>query len=553
MRFGFSDENLRSVAVSAYMHSVFVEVFCARSGGSCETGYGGGPFKNFAGSFPKYGRKIAFILKAADLAGRRLIRTATRLLTCVVGITGMFERFRIGIIYRDQAPQLCADSIPEGVSWECKFFSESAILESPIIPLKDYLAVFFPSDLEAADIQRHLSNRFPGAEVVAYRNSDNSAAGMWCKDENGLVVVQLPMSFYAARQLLESLDLARLHRRELGLMQRRAGDLQDFFDTFVNAVESSSNIMDRRLGMNLLIGRILSHIRAEECILYLYGNSHTMLQRAYGTGNLKDIDLFEQHANSSIIEKVISTGMPYLNNNYLFELKAPFAQESVFIRSVLCYPLQRRGEKIGVIELINKTAGPFTHEDQVAIEMLINPLCVAIQTADRFEDAERLTITDDLTKLYNYRYLMQYLEAEVKRCLRYKKKVSLLFIDIDGFKRINDTFGHPVGSQALAEMGRVFKRIVRESDVVGRYGGDEFVIVLPETPLNGAMVIAERIRKKVEECEFIAHHLSIRLTVSLGVASCPMHTLTAEGLIKKADAAMYRAKELSRNSIKVAV
>jgi diguanylate cyclase (GGDEF)-like protein len=170
-----------------------------------------------------------------------------------------------------------------------------------------------------------------------------------------------------------------------------------------------------------------------------------------------------------------------------------------------------------------------------------------------FENAERLTITDDLTKLYNYRYLMQFLEAEVKRCLRYKKKVSLLFVDVDGFKRINDTFGHLVGSQALAEMGQVFRRILRETDVVGRYGGDEFVIVLPETPLNGAMVIAERIRKKVEDYEFIAQNVAIRLTVSLGVANCPKHTLTAEGLIKKADAAMYRAKELSKNSIKVAV
>ena len=94
---------------------------------------------------------------------------------------------------------------------------------------------------------------------------------------------------------------------------------------------------------------------------------------------------------------------------------------------------------------------------------------------------------------------------------------------------------------------------MRETDVVGRYGGDEFVIVLPETPLNGAMVIAERIRKKVEECEFAAQNSSIRLTVSLGVANCPKHTLTAEGLIKKADAAMYRAKEISKNSIKVAV
>jgi polar amino acid transport system substrate-binding protein len=102
-------------------------------------------------------------------------------------------------------------------------------------------------------------------------------------------------------------------------------------------------------------------------------------------------------------------------------------------------------------------------------------------------------------------------------------------------------------------MGQAFRRIVRETDVIGGYGGDEFVIVLPETPLNGAMVIAERIRGKVEECEFVAQNSSNRLTVSLGAANCPKHTLTAEGLIKKADAAIYRAKELSKNSIKVAV
>ncbi len=109
------------------------------------------------------------------------------------------------------------------------------------------------------------------------------------------------------------------------------------------------------------------------------------------------------------------------------------------------------------------------------------------------------------------------------------------------------------GSLALSEMGQVLRRILRETDVVGRYGGDEFVVVLPETPLNGALVIAERIRKKVEDYEFVAQDLNIHLTISLGVANCPKHTLTAEGLIKKADAAMYRAKELSKNSIKVAV
>jgi diguanylate cyclase (GGDEF)-like protein len=465
----------------------------------------------------------------------------------------MLEQWKIAVLYRDRAPQFFAESILEAMPWKFEYLREHAVLGGPVLPARDYLAVFYCLENETPEIVSHVSNLFPGAEILGYRDSAKSSSVFISRSEDGMQVVNLPMPFYLGRHLLDTIAATRAHRREIALMQQRADSVQDFFDAFVNTMESSANISDRKLGMSLLINKILSHVQAEECILYLFGEESATLQRAHCTGNIKDIDLFEQRANSTIVEKVLRTGTPYINNSYSFEIKVPFSKESVFIRSILCYPLQRRGEKIGVIELLNKNGGGFTPGDQALIEMMLHPLAIAIRTVDMFENAERLTITDDLTKLFNYRYLMKYLQADVKRCLRYKKKVSLLFIDVDGFKRINDTFGHLVGSQALAEMGQVFKRIVRETDVVGRYGGDEFVIVLPETPLNGAMVIAERIRKKVEECEFVAQNLSIRLTVSLGVANCPKHTLTAEGLIKKADAAMYRAKELSKNSIKVAV
>jgi diguanylate cyclase (GGDEF)-like protein len=468
-------------------------------------------------------------------------------------MVGMSEQLKIGIVHKDCGPQFFADTPPAGVPWEFEFFLENAILSGPIRPLRNYLAVFFSVENESQDIQRHLANIFPSAEIIGYRNSAKGPAGNIAKNEDGMLVVHLPMPAPLVWHLVEGFALRRAHRRELAMVQRRADEVQEFFEAFVHTVESSPDVADRKLGMNLFISKILANVGAEECILYLFGEDGATLQREYSTGNIKDIDLFDYHANSSIVEKVLSSGTPYLNNNYSFELRVPFSKDSAMIRSILCYPLQRGREKIGVIELINKTAGAFTKEDQALVEMLVHPLVTAIRTVNMFENAEHLTITDDLTKLFNYRYLMQYLESNVKHCLRYKKKVSLLFIDVDGFKKINDTFGHLVGSQALAEMGQVFRRMVREADVVGRYGGDEFVIVLPDTPLNGAMVIAERIRKKVEECEFVAQNLSIRLTVSLGVANCPKHTLTAEGLIKKADAAMYRAKELSKNSIKVAV
>ncbi len=465
----------------------------------------------------------------------------------------MFEQSKIGIVYRSRPPELFIDKVPEGIPWKFELFQEASLFNGPSSPRKDYLAVFFDLNVETPDIERHINNLFPGAEIVGFTSSGGRDGACLDKNDEGLQIVHLPMLFNLARHLLEDFERTRKHKKELAAVQRRADDVQDFFEAYVNTIESSAAAADRKEGLSRLIDKILAHIRAEECVVYLFGEGSSTLQRAYCTGNIQDFDLFERHANSSIVQKVLNSGVPYLNNHYSFELKVPFSKDSVFIRSVVCYSLQLGGEKIGVIELVNKISGAFTKDDLALLEIMLNPLATAIRTLATFERAERLTITDDLTKLYNYRYLMQYLEADVRRCLRYKKKVSLLFIDVDGFKRINDTFGHLVGSQALSEMGQVFRGIVRETDVVGRYGGDEFVIVLPETPLNGALIIAERIRKKVEECEFVAQNLCIRLTVSLGVANCPKHTLTAEGLIKKADAAMYRAKELSKNSIKVAV
>jgi diguanylate cyclase (GGDEF)-like protein len=468
------------------------------------------------------------------------------------GTTNMSDFHRVGIVFRGEKPQFFHGGIPEDAG-NFDFLPENETMRGPLRPSPEYLVVFFPIDKEEAEIRRHLSNRFPGAELVGYREDPASFPGCLVKDDDDRLSVRVPIPFTLLQFLLDSLSMARASRRELTRAHQREDEIRHFFNAFVTTVESTSDSPDRKPGMSFLIEKILYKIKAEECILYRSGPPGTPPQRVYSTGNIKDIDAFERCANNSIVDNVLNSGDPYINNACSFEIHVPFSARNLFIRSVLCYPLSCRGEKIGVIEFLNGRGGAFTAEDRSVVEMMLNPLSVALRTVERFETIERLTITDDLTKLYNYRYLKKYLEADVKRCLRYKKKVSLLFIDVDGFKKINDTFGHLVGSQALAEIGQVFKRIVRETDVVGRYGGDEFVIVLPETPLNGAVVIAERIRKQVEECEFVAQNVSIRLTVSLGVANCPKHTLTAEGLVKKADAAMYRAKELSKNSIKVAV
>jgi two-component system cell cycle response regulator len=130
----------------------------------------------------------------------------------------------------------------------------------------------------------------------------------------------------------------------------------------------------------------------------------------------------------------------------------------------------------------------------------------------------------------------------------------VIFLDLDGFKGINDQYGHLAGSETLTEVGGILSRAVRESDILARYGGDEFVVVLPETPASGALVIGERIRRAIEGHRFLqAQGLAARLSASLGIASYPDHALAPEGLIQKADQAMYRVKEREKNGIEVAV
>ena len=223
-------------------------------------------------------------------------------------------------------------------------------------------------------------------------------------------------------------------------------------------------------------------------------------------------------------------------------------------RSILCAPLVSRGRTIGVLEIINKRDGRFTRGDLDLMLTLVEPCAIALENAILFQRTEQLTITDDLTKLFNSRYLNLYLSREIKRCKRHGIPLSIIFLDLDGFKGINDQYGHLAGSGTLTEVGLILADGVRESDILARYGGDEFVAVLPETPASGALVIAERLRRSIEENQFLKSlGLSARISASFGIASYPDHALTPEALIQKADQAMYRVKEREKNGIEVAV
>ncbi len=172
-----------------------------------------------------------------------------------------------------------------------------------------------------------------------------------------------------------------------------------------------------------------------------------------------------------------------------------------------------------------------------------------IQKVLLYETVEKLAITDSLTGLYLRRYFYERLDEELQRSRRYKFEFAFLMIDIDDFKRTNDTYGHLVGDVILRELGHIIKESVREIDLVSRYGGEEFAITLPETGREGAMLVAQRIRRKIEEHLFRAYDETLKITISVGVSLYPHDSEEVNGLLEKADVALYDAKKLGKNVV----
>jgi len=173
--------------------------------------------------------------------------------------------------------------------------------------------------------------------------------------------------------------------------------------------------------------------------------------------------------------------------------------------------------------------------------------------AERTEQLERLTLTDDVTGLFNQRFLFRRLDEEYERARRYEHPLAVMMLDIDYFKSINDNHDHIFGSRVLRRVGGLLREAVRDVDIVVRYGGDEFTIILPETPLGGAILVAERLRARVEVAEVGDEGDPYRLTLSVGVAAVGDSTAdSGQSLLRAADRALYGAKEAGRNRTYVA-
>jgi diguanylate cyclase (GGDEF)-like protein len=220
-------------------------------------------------------------------------------------------------------------------------------------------------------------------------------------------------------------------------------------------------------------------------------------------------------------------------------------------RSIVAVPVRFRDQCLGVIELINcvGTDG-FSARDMALLEALADYAAIAIENARHVHRIHELTIKDDCTSLYNARHLNRMLDTEIYRSDRYNFEFSLIFIDLDHFKKVNDTHGHLTGSKLLADVGEMIKDSCRQIDLAFRYGGDEFVILLPQTTKENACKVALRLHQRIRERVWLREEkIDAHITASIGVASYPSDAKSKAELLHLADDAMYAVKNTTRDSV----
>ncbi len=242
--------------------------------------------------------------------------------------------------------------------------------------------------------------------------------------------------------------------------------------------------------------------------------------------------------NKSIIENDVTNVESYI---------AGFVET----QAEMCVPLIFFGEKLGVLALDSAGKDVFDVEDIQPLESVADICAAAIQNANYFERMRQLAYIDGLTGIHNRRYFEMRIVEELERAARFGGRMSVIMMDIDHFKRLNDEFGHLLGDEVLRNVSSILKLQLRKMDMVCRYGGEEFAVVVPETTGENALTVAEKLRRQIETHHFPG--VPRPVTISCGVADYPIHGLTRDEVVAAADAALYAAKQAGRNRVMAAM
>lgn len=326
-------------------------------------------------------------------------------------------------------------------------------------------------------------------------------------------------------------------------------DSQDRHKTLLDIGQSLITITDLDQLLRKIIDVMAREIQAERALIILRHPITGELRVASSTANLDTSTLEDAIQYSrSIVNDVVNKGRSIFSRDVIKDQSYTKSDSisNLKIRSLMCVPLvaKQNGEITGTVYVDNRSVGNiFSKEDLALLESFASLAGMAIENAHLYE----LAIIDELTKCYVRRYFEQRFREEFSRAERQNGSLSLLVLDVDQFKGINDQYGHPAGDKVLRDISATVKRNLRTYDLLARLGGDEFAIILPDVGFQDAYRVSEKIRNAVAQLLFAG--LEQKVTISIGIACYPLHHVTSvDGLMKKADMALYKAKQLGRNT-----
>jgi two-component system, cell cycle response regulator len=341
-------------------------------------------------------------------------------------------------------------------------------------------------------------------------------------------------------------------------------------DTSVDALSRVNDLLDRKLFETTIlseIGRITrSMVHFDETFTSVMGILTRVVDFTVGAMAFveeDDLDVFllvHRPAAAAVIEEAKArlmeaiarerTGAPFTKVQARLFTHTTEGPEETTLGAFAAYPIRTNDELRGLLAFGGKAAARLAGESEAFLATAANQAKIVMENSRLFEKVRSLSIRDGLTGLFNHRHSMEQVAHEFGRVGRYEGGVSLLMVDIDHFKKVNDEHGHQAGDIVLRETARILKDTLRVVDSLGRYGGEEFVAILPHTNRDDANQTAERLRTAIAEHPFRIGHREIHVTISVGVATYPSERVeTPGGLVREADKALYRAKQAGRNRI----
>ena len=342
-------------------------------------------------------------------------------------------------------------------------------------------------------------------------------------------------------------------KTERRLLERAEKDQR----TFIEALLDTSEVLNSTLDMDKLMDKILENtdrvLQSDTGAILLLENGYLKVVRSRGyiEKGLHDITLNPPFLLSERpnMNRMYETGQPIAIPDTSINQGWNPLPENRWVKSYIGVPLKVHGQVIGFISLFSGTVNFYSIKDAERLKPFANQAAIALDNARLYSETQLKADTDELTGLKNRRSFFEMGSREIERAIRFKHPLAALMIDLDNFKDVNDNFGHPVGDRLLKELAEVFKSKLRNVDLIARYGGDEFIVLLPENDTNAATDVADRICHSIMKIRIETAQGKAKVTASIGVASMDKGMTSLSSLIEQADRALYNAKKFGKNRV----